>query len=155
LHKLLQLYTQTAQWERTIETVDRIADLDERKEAKAKYANAVGAIMRDELKDAAGAVLRFEQALDLDPVGLLTAFEAINKILTQKKDWKGLERAFRKMLHRITGKGDRVLEFNLWHNLGVIYRDRLKALESAAEAFAMASKLQPENVQEHVILAEI
>jgi tetratricopeptide (TPR) repeat protein len=155
LHKLLQLYTETAQWERTIETIDRISDLEERPEAKAKYANAVGVILRDELKDAEAGLLRFDQALDLDPVGMLKAFEAINRVLTHKKDWKGLERAFRKMLHRVTGKNDRALEFNLWHNLGVIYRDRLRSFESAAEAFGMASRLQPENMQEHVILAEI
>jgi tetratricopeptide (TPR) repeat protein len=155
LHKLLQLYTETAQWERTIETIDRIADLEDRPEAKAKYANAVGVILRDELKDADAALQRFDQALDLDPIGMLKAFEAVNRVLTQRKEWKGLERAFRKMLHRTTGKGDKTLEFNLWHNLGVIYRDRLRSFESAAEAFGMASRLQPENMQEHVILAEI
>jgi tetratricopeptide (TPR) repeat protein len=155
LHKLLQLYTETAQWERTIEIIDRISDLGDKPDAKAKYANAIGVILRDELKDADAALARFEQALDLDPTGMLKAFEAVNRILTQKKDWKGLERAFRKMLHRVTGKGDRGLEFNLWHNLGVIYRDRMRSFESAAEAFGMASRLQPENMQEHVILAEI
>jgi lipopolysaccharide biosynthesis regulator YciM len=155
LHKLLQLYSQTSQWEQAIEIIDHISDLEDRAEAKAKYANTVGVILRDELKDPDGALERFNQALDLDPNGMLKAFEAINKILTQKKDWKNLERAFRKMLHRVTGKGDPALEFNLWHALGVIYRDRLKNFESGAEAFAMASRLQPDNMQEHVILAEI
>ncbi|MDH5674143.1 MAG: tetratricopeptide repeat protein [Myxococcales bacterium] len=155
LHKLLQLYSQTSQWEHSIEIIDRISDLEERPEAKAKYANTVGVILRDEMKDPEAALERFGQALDLNPGGQLKAFEAINKILTQKKDWKQLERAFRKMLHRLAGKGEAMLEFNLWHSLGVIYRDRLKNLESAAEAFAMASKLQPDNMQEHVILAEI
>jgi cytochrome c-type biogenesis protein CcmH/NrfG len=75
--------------------------------------------------------------------------------LTQKKDWKQLERAFRKMLHRVVGQGNVDLEFNLWHNLGVIYRDRMQRLENAAEAYRMASSLQPENVTEHQILAEI
>ena len=85
----------------------------------------------------------------------LKAFEAINKILTQKKDWKQLERAFRKMLHRVVGQGNTELEFNLWHNLGVIYRDRQRKYDSAAEAFRMASQLQPDNKVEHQILAEL
>jgi golgin subfamily B member 1 len=155
LHKLLTLYQSTSQWEPTIEIIDRVAALDTRNEAKAKYAYTVGVITRDELKDAAQALARFNQALDLDPAGMLKAFEAINKLLTQQKDWRELERAFRKMLHRISGKGDTGLEFNLWHNLGVIYRDRQKSFEAAAEAFAMASRLQPENMLEHQILAEI
>jgi tetratricopeptide (TPR) repeat protein len=155
LHKLLTLYQSTAQWEPTIEIIDRIATLEPRAEAKAKYAYTVGVITRDELKDAAAALERFNQALDFDPGGMLKAFEAINKLLTQQKDWRELERAFRKMLHRVAGKGEPGLEFNLWHNLGVIYRDRQKNYEAAAEAFAMASRLQPENMLEHQILAEI
>lgn len=154
LHKLLNLYQQTRQWAAAIEIIARVADLDERSEAKAKYAYTVGVIQRDELKDPDSALEKFDEALDLDP-SLLKAFESINKILTQKKDWKQLERAFRKMLHRISGTGDETLEFNLWHNLGVIYRDRQRSFEHAAEAFAMASRLQPNNLQEHQILAEI
>ena len=138
-----------------IEIIDRIAELEPRVEAKAKYAYTVGVITRDELKDVPQALTRFNHALDLDPIGMLKAFEAINKLLTSQKDWRELERAFRKMLHRVTGKNDTNLEFNLWHNLGVIYRDRQKNYEAAAEAFAMASRLQPENMLEHQILAEI
>ncbi len=154
LHKLLTLYQQTRQWAAAIEVISRIAELDERSEAKAKYAYTIGVILRDELKDPDSALEKFDEALDLDQ-SLLKSFESINKILTQKKDWKGLERAFRKMLHRIAGKGDEALEFNLWHNLGVIYRDRQRSFEHAAEAFAMASRMQPNNLQEHQILAEI
>ena len=156
LHKLLTLYQSTSQWEPTIEIIDRVAALDERNEAKAKYAYTVGVITRDELKDAAGALDRFNRRRSTSiPRSMLKAFEAINKLLTQQKDWRELERAFRKMLHRVAGKGDTGLEFNLWHNLGVIYRDRQKSFESAAEAFAMASRLQPDNMLEHQILAEI
>jgi hypothetical protein len=52
-------------------------------------------------------------------------------------------------------KADVELEFNLWHNLGVIYRDRQKEFEAAATAFAEASKIQPDNATEHQILAEL
>jgi tetratricopeptide (TPR) repeat protein len=55
----------------------------------------------------------------------------------------------------VAGKGERELEFNLWHNLGVIYRDRLNNPESAIAAFNMASGLKPEDTTEHKILAEL
>ncbi len=125
-----------------------------RDSAKSKYAYTIAVIIRDELKDPEGAIDKFNEALDLDHTQL-KAFEAINKILTQKKDWKNLERAYRKMLHRIVGKGNTELEFSLWHTLGIIYRDRMKQFESAAEAFRMASNLQPDNQMEHQILAEL
>jgi tetratricopeptide (TPR) repeat protein len=156
LHKLLQLYQETKLWKEATEIIQRVSDLDDRASAKAKYAYTVGVILRDELKDVEGALARFNEALDLDATQL-KPFEAINKLLTQLKDWKNLERAFRKMLHRLMGtpNADRELQYNLWHNLGLIYRDRLKQLESSAQAFKMASELKPEDQLSHQILAEI
>jgi len=154
LHKLLALYQEQKMWDRAVETIQRIADLDERAVAKAKYAYVVGVIIRDELKDAEKAVAKFDEALDLDPTQL-KPFEAINKIWTTQKDWRQLERAFRKMIKRIVGKGNTDLEWNLWHNLGVIYRDRMQKLETAAEAFKMATSLKPDDLAGHQILAEL
>jgi tetratricopeptide (TPR) repeat protein len=156
LHKLLGLYQETKQWKDATDVIQRIADLDERPVAKAKYAYTVGVILRDELKDVEGALTRFNDALDLDPTQL-KPFEAINKLLTQVRDWKNLERAFRKMLHRLMGQPspDPELQFNLWHNLGVIYRDRLKQFEAAAQAFKMASDIKPAEDEEHQILGEL
>jgi golgin subfamily B member 1 len=156
LHRLLTLYQETRRWSEAADIIQRIADLDPRPASKAKYAYTVGVILRDELKDIEGAMKRFNDALDLDPTQL-KPFEAINKLLTQLKDWKSLERAFRKMLHRVMAleKPDTELQFNLWHNLGIIYRDRLKQFEAAAQAFKTASDLRPEDVTQHRILAEI
>ena len=47
------------------------------------------------------------------------------------------------------------LEFNLWHNLGLIYRDRLKDTTSAIEAFKMATRFKPDEAVERQILAEL
>jgi hypothetical protein len=62
-----------------------------------------------------------ERALDNNP-DHLKAFEAIDRLLTQKKDWKELERNYRKMLKRVAGQGKNDIELNLWHFLGEIYR---------------------------------
>jgi tetratricopeptide (TPR) repeat protein len=156
LHKLLGLYQETKQWKETTDIIQRVSDLDTRPQSKAKYQYTVGVILRDELKDVEGALARFNEALDADPTQL-KPFEAINKLLTQLKDWKGLERAFRKMLHRVMAMPtpDKELQFSLWHNLGIIYRDRLKQLEAAGQAFKLASELRPDDQTEHKILAEI
>ena len=93
------------------------------------------------------AVELFNEALDLNP-SFLEAFERINKILTAQKDWKQLERAYRKMLHRVAGKGNTDLEYNLWHNLGLIYRDRLERHRTPRiEAFRMAARLKPDELR--------
>lgn len=153
-HKLLGCYQSTKQWERAIAVIQHIADLSDRPSVKAKYLYTIAVIMRDEMEELDDAIVKFNEALDVDP-DQLKAFEAINKILTQRKDWKNLERAYRKMIHRVIGKGNAELEFNLWHSLGIIYRDRQKNFEASAEAFRMASNLRPDDATQHQILAEV
>lgn len=155
LHKLLAAYQRTKQWEEAIEIIEQISAADKRDAARAKFSYTIAVIRRDELKDVDGAIDKFNEALDTNPKEL-KAFEAINKILTEKKDWKGLERAYRKMIHRVINMPDmKELQFSLLHTLGIIYRDRQKNFDSAAEAFRMASGLNPEADTIHVILAEL
>ncbi len=153
LHKLLGLYQQVRNFDRMIDTIQAISDLETNPERKARYLYTMAQLHRDR-QEMDRAVELFNEALDLNP-DFLEAFERINKILTAQKDWKQLERAFRKMIHRIAGKGKADLEFNLWHNLGIIYRDRMKQPDVAVEAFKMASRIKPEEVTERQILAEI
>jgi tetratricopeptide (TPR) repeat protein len=154
LHRLLDLYGKTSNWERMVDILQRIADLELQPERKSRYLYTMAQLYRDKLEDQMRAVDLFNEALDLNP-GYLEAFERINKILTALKEWKQLERAYRKMLHRVAGKGNTDLEYSLWHALGLIYRDRLQDRTASLEAFRMASRLKPEDPQEHLILAEL
>src|SRR5690606_31734758 len=144
LHKLLEVHQAVGNWHEIIDTIDRIAELNDRDAVKARYHYTAAVIARDSLKDLDLALERFNLSLDLDPTQL-KGFEAINRILTERKDWKNLERAYRKMLFRVVNKGDTDLEFNLWHALGLIYRDRQRNFEPAVEAFQQALIRQPHN----------
>lgn len=154
LHKLLQLYQQAADWQKMVDTLASIADMETKPEIKSRYIFTQAQIYRDKIEDSDRAVELFNDALDLNP-SYLESFERINKILTQQKNWKQLERAYRKMLHRIAGKGNNDLEFTLWHQLGLIYRDRLQQTEPAVEAFKMASTVKAGEMTVHQILAEL
>ncbi|MFZ1864320.1 MAG: tetratricopeptide repeat protein [Polyangiales bacterium] len=154
LHKLLVTYQAAERWSEAIDAIERICEIEERAEAKAKYTYTIGVILRDKLEDEDAALERFNEALDLDSTQL-KPFEAINKLLNTRKDWKALERAYRKMLHRIISHGNTDLEHNLWHTLGIIYRDRQRNFDAAAEAFKMAARLKPDDAVQHQILAEL
>ncbi len=162
LHKQLAACQSAQQWERMVDALQRIADIDTRLEAKTRAIRMMAQVYRDFLDDKERSVELFNQVLDLDPAAL-DDFERINKILTQMKDWKQLERAYRKMLHRlaslqrdeIAGQKKASVEFNLWHALGLIYRDRLADKEKAIEAFRMGSRMKPEDMTEHLILSEL
>ena len=156
LHKMLALYEATQNWGRMIDTIQAISEMEKDPLRRSKFIFTMAQLYRDKENDQERAVELFNEALDLHPQ-YLEAFERINKILTGQKDWKALERAFRKMLRRLStaNAGNQELEFNLWHNLGLIYRDRLSDVNSAIEAFKMATRYKPDEPVERQILAEL
>jgi tetratricopeptide (TPR) repeat protein len=156
LNKMMMLYQATENWSKLVDTIASIADMEKDPGRKSKFLYTMAQIYRDKEQDLDRAVELFNEALDLNPT-FLEAFERINKILTSKKDWKSLERAFRKMLRRLSSANvsQPDLEYNLWHNLGLIYRDRLADTNSAIEAFKMATRYKPDEAVERQILAEL
>jgi tetratricopeptide (TPR) repeat protein len=156
LHRLLTLYQRVDDWQNMIGTIQTIADIERDPLRKSKFVYTMAQLWRDKGHDNERAVELFNQALDLNP-NFLEAFERINKLLTAQKDWKQLERSFRKMLKRLSAANvdNPDLFFNLWHNLGLIYRDRLHDNSSAIESFKMATRYKPEEPVERQILAEL
>lgn len=154
LHKMLQNYQNAEEWQKMVDILEAISELEERPKLKAKFLYTQAQIYRDKLEDMDRAVELFNEALDINP-DQLEAFERINKILTGQRNWKQLERSYRKMLHRIAGKGNNELEHNLWHQLGLIYRDRTGQTNEAIEAFRMSAGLVAEAPVQRQILAEL
>ncbi|WP_394839314.1 hypothetical protein [Pendulispora rubella] len=158
MHRIVALCQQTENWPKVIETIWTMASLDRDPTRKSKYIYAIAQVYRDKLNDEAKSIELFNEVLDLNPK-LLEAFERIVKMLTTNKDWKGLERSFRKMLRRLTKSSDMELQNNLWHSLGLIYRDRLNDVPSAIEAFKLAARAgetaHPERTMDREILAEL
>ena len=86
---------------------------------------------------------------------MLKAFQAIDTMLTKDREWKTLERSYRKMLKRLPQEGNEPLKVTLWSNLAEIYRSRMQDFKSAAAAFEVAAKLDPDDVARHIKLAEL
>ncbi len=154
LHKLLDLYTDRKQWREAVGVVDRVVEVEAEASRRARYHYTAAVILRDELGATDVALERFDRVLDDDPT-MLKAFQAVDTILTQRKDWRVLERAYRKMINRLPASGEAPLKIMLWTNLAEIYRSRLNDFRAAAKAFEVAATLDPKNLDRYVLLAEL
>src|SRR5690606_5001082 len=64
LQKLLDLYTDTEQWKKAVETIERFVELEEDPLRKGSYHQAAGTICRDKLKALDEAIDCYNRALD-------------------------------------------------------------------------------------------
>jgi tetratricopeptide (TPR) repeat protein len=159
LQKVLDLYTETKQWKKAVETIERFIALEPDSVRRGAYYHAAATVCRDELKSLDEAVDYYNRALDSFfanpdklPEGMipraLKSFEAIDKVLTTKRDWKAQERAYRDMIKRMPKQGTPTfhkIQVGLFDGLGEIYRSRLKHYQSATQAFEIAQQLDPRN----------
>lgn len=167
LHQLIELFSNIERWDQAVGIVTRLAEMESNHNIKARYLYSAAVINRDKIRNLDAALEQFNLSLDhqLSKVtkdtevspGDLKAFEAMDRICTQRKDWKSQERNYRKMLKRLSPEpeGQHDLKVMLFHALGEIYRSRLRDFPSAIAAFETARNLQPDNVGRREILAEL
>lgn len=154
LHKTLEIYTEQKQWRRAVDTLLKLAEQEKDKPRRAKYFYTAAVIARDELKDADEAVEHFGQALDDAPT-IPKAFEAVERILGERGDWKGLVRAYRGMIKRLGEGAPEDQALKLWTRLGDIALEKLGDREAALPAYEVAAHLDPANIQRHEQLAAL
>ena len=129
LGKMLGMHEASGNWESAVDILTQLADLEDNSSRKAKYWVGVATIQHKKLDDRFLAVRSFDNALDADPA-MLQAFQAIDRILTEEKDYERQDH-YRKMLKRaMENQMDDDLVFKLAKNLE-INRSRLKKFEAA------------------------
>ncbi|MCA9638098.1 MAG: tetratricopeptide repeat protein, partial [Myxococcales bacterium] len=154
LHTLLELQTAAKRWTDVMPILDELIAIEADPKRRAKYLYTSAALQRDEVGDEAAAIERFDLVLRDDP-SFLKAFQAIDTLITKRKDWRALERAYRKMINRLPADDTSPLKQLLWHNLAEIYRSRLGDFRSAAKALEVAISLDPSNFQRQLMLSEL
>jgi tetratricopeptide (TPR) repeat protein len=154
LHTMVSLYGQLENWAQVAATLRAIADAEEDPSRKAKSVYAMAQVVRDKLEDPVKAASLFEEVLELDPKRL-DAFERIVRIFTASKDWRALEAAYKRMLRRARTSDRSELVHALYHQLGLLYRDRVGNAEAALTAFSRARALKPADEQGLRIVTEL
>ena len=161
LHKLLAIYPKLGKWASLFDVLRSIAESDSDPARKAKTLYTMAQIAKDELADRGRALSLFEQALEVDPKQLV-AFENIVRMLTEDRDWLGLEQMYKRMIARAlavdgltAGEKALSLQHALYKQIGLVYRDRLGSPQQAIAAYQAAVHLQPKDEQSQTILREL
>ncbi len=153
-HKLLDLHTTQKRWTDAVEVISKLVSLEGDAAKRGKYFYASAVISRDELGDGAAAAELFSQCLDESP-DMHKAFDALVVLLQDQQDWRGLARAYRKMLKRLPQQGMEDLKLRLWNDLGEISLERLGDREAAIAALEVAESMDPDNLVRREILAAL
>lgn len=154
LHKLLGLYQKLARWQSLFDVLRSIAEVDADPVRRSQTYYTMAEIALHELMDRGAALSLFEQALDANP-SKLQSFERIAKLLTESKDWQGLEQMYRRMIQRAMGTQGPKVQHALYQQLGILYRDRIGAHALAIQAFQAAVQLMPDDEPSQAMLREL
>ncbi len=154
LHKLLGLYQKARKWPSLFDVLRSISEVDVDPHRRAKTLFTMGQIANAELLDRGTALELFDRTLDVDP-SQLEAFERIVRILTEVKDWSGLDQMYRKMIGRADARQDHGLSSLLNKQLAIVYRDRIGDPGAALQAAQAAVQLKPADEEAQAILREL
>ncbi len=154
LRRLVVLYGELSLWDKLVDALRAIANAEDDAGRKAKSLYAMAQVMREKIGDAHRAAQVYDEVLDLDETRL-DAFERTVRILTELRDWDELRLAYCKMIGRVHDSRDSALKHALYHQLGLVYRDRLGDAARALDAFRCASRLDPDSEEDRKIVLEL
>jgi tetratricopeptide (TPR) repeat protein len=154
LYKVLDHYSARKEWASAVETLERLVSLETEPPMRARARYTLAAIYRDEVHEYAKAVVAFTQVLEDDPM-FMKAFDAIERLLTESKNWKELARAYRRQLKRMPPEAPVEIKLRLWDALALVAIQHLKNRESATLALEVAAKLDYQNLARQEHLAQV
>ncbi|MBN2358989.1 MAG: tetratricopeptide repeat protein, partial [Deltaproteobacteria bacterium] len=153
LEAMYELYRETRQIPRATEVLEELLSIEPDEQTRVRLNHVLGEVYRDELKNDLRAVQYFNAALDLDPT-YVRAFEAVEKLLTARKQWQLLEENYRAMIQR-TPRDSGKIRSVLWRNLAELYRRVLKQPLLASQAYTALCQIDPNNAEYMELLAEL
>lgn len=153
LKALVMLYGETSQVPRVIEILTELAGVLTEPAERRKIYMQLAAVYSDHQRAPDKAVAALNEALDVDP-NHLPAFQHIEQILADTRDWAGLEANYHRMIKRLP-KEAKKQKMVLWKSLGDLYHQVLHSEENARVAYEVVLKLEPEAYDVQLQLAQL
>ena len=146
LHKMLNVYSKSGNWEKAVSTLDKMVAIESNPLNRAKYLYTSAVIYRDEMKLSNESLSGFSKALDENP-NHPKAMKAIDSILSTQGDWKKLSKKYRNVIKKTKDKVSVEAAYSYWGRLGQISYEELGDQASAMTAWEVAAELRPSQTE--------
>lgn len=155
LLKLAELYRGHKHWTGAEETLVKLAHTEPTAEGRARVLCQAATIAMDELDRPARAAQLLERALE-DGGDITEAFDALERLLNQEKNWQTLARLYQKAAREIDPDGPaRAVKLRAMEGLADLAVRFSKDPKLAVRALEAAEKLDSHNPERKVRLAQI
>jgi tetratricopeptide (TPR) repeat protein len=153
LAKLAELYSAHKHWRAAEEMLVKLAHTEPTPERRAQFLCRAAAIAGDELDNPVRAAQLLERALDDGPE-MIEAFEALERLLAQEKNWQALARLYQKTVRELGQNGaGRALKLRAATGLADLGLRFSKDPKVALKALEAADALDPGNVDRKALMA--
>ena len=156
LHRLLELLSETKQWNQAVQILRNLAELTAADD-RVPYLAAAGAILADEMAAPAEAIEVLDEALDLTPRDP-ALWQRVQRLASELGDAKLQEATYRRQIRRLGADrrpDDAPVLRGLWDAIGQLARTRLADPAAAIAAFESALALDPDDAERRRFLAAL
>jgi tetratricopeptide (TPR) repeat protein len=157
LHKCLDACVERKDWEMALMLLGRLTTLERSEPVRAKYQEAAGLILFDELGRVDEAARLLSSAIESDPT-LERAAEALEEIWTEREEWTALANLHGTRLQRlgpVCADGQEAVHARLWKKLGELCMHHLGERDNALAAFEAAARFDPHDIERSRMLASL
>ena len=154
LGELLKMHYSAKKYKDVVTVILQIAELVNDDAQLSRYYLTVAKVFRRELRQPDKAVEYFLKALDHDP-GLEDARNALVQVLTEQKDWEGLEKVYKGLIAKLPQDASKEDKISVFKPLADLYMTKLDKESDAITLFETMSKIDSGNLEWDEKLVEL
>lgn len=154
LGELLKMHYAAKKYKDVVSVILQIAELVEDNKQLSRYYLTVAKVYRRELRQLDQAVIYFNKALEHDPTAE-DARTALVQVLTEQKDWEGLEKVYKTIIANLPKDADKDERIAVFKPLADLYMTKLDKEAEAIVLFETMSKIDSANLEWDEKLSEL